>query len=61
MEGLFRLPEQLSLEGNIAENWRKFSQKFNNFLRATELDQKNDEKKVAAFLNLVGDEDLGVI
>lgn len=46
------------LDGCIAENWRKFSQKFDLFLRASNLSTKPEETKIAAFLNLIGDDGL---
>ncbi|KAB0805330.1 hypothetical protein PPYR_02300 [Photinus pyralis] len=58
METLFKPPEPLQLDGNIAENWRKFSQKFDLFLTATGLSTKAEEKKVAVLLNLIGYEAL---
>lgn len=58
MEGLFRPPEPLQLDGNIADNWRKFSQKIDLFLVAAGISTKPEEKKVAVFLNLIGDDAL---
>ncbi|XP_072382900.1 uncharacterized protein [Diabrotica undecimpunctata] len=50
--------ESLVLDGNISENWRKFSQKFDLFMIATALTSKPESKKLAVFLSLVGDEAL---
>lgn len=58
MEGLFKPPEALQLEGNISENWRKFNQKIDYFFTATGLNAKPEERKVAVFLNLIGDDGL---
>lgn len=58
MESLFRPPEPLVVDGNIADNWRKFNQKFDVFLLASGLDKKPEETRVAVFLNLIGDEGL---
>lgn len=48
------------LTGNVAENWTKWYQKFNNFLIATEKSTKNDTTKIAILLNLLGDEGVSV-
>ncbi|XP_072380022.1 uncharacterized protein [Diabrotica undecimpunctata] len=58
MESTFKPPESLVLDGNISENWRKFSQKFDLFMIATDLTSKPESKKLAVFLSLVGDEAL---
>lgn len=58
MENLFKPPEPLVLDGNVAENWKRFSQKFDIFSTATDLESKSEDKKVAVFLNLIGDEGL---
>ena len=55
---MFRPPEPLNLEGNVSENWRLFKQKFENFMVATDLSDKEDKKKLAVFQNLLGDEAL---
>ncbi|KAK4886965.1 hypothetical protein RN001_003236 [Aquatica leii] len=57
-EALFKPPEPLVLDGNISENWRKFVQRFDLFMTATDLDNKREEKKIAVFLNLIGEEGL---
>lgn len=58
MESFFRPPEPLQLDGNIAENWKKFSQKIDNFMIAAGFSTKPDDKKLAVFLNLIGDDAL---
>uniref|UniRef100_A0A6P7FZV3 Uncharacterized protein LOC114334479 n=1 Tax=Diabrotica virgifera virgifera TaxID=50390 RepID=A0A6P7FZV3_DIAVI len=58
MESTFKPPESLILDGNISENWRKFSQKFDLFMIATDLTSKPESKKLAVLLSLVGDEAL---
>lgn len=58
MENYFRPPDPLVLDGNISENWKRFSQKFKLFTKATGLDEKDEEKQVACFLSLVGDDGL---
>ena len=58
MEAIFKPPEPLQLDGNISENWRKFSQRFNLFIKATGLSAKPEEKQLAVLLNLIGDDAL---
>ena len=52
----FKPPSELKLTGNVGENWKKWSQKLNNYLVATEKVSKSKEVKTAVLLNLVGDE-----
>ena len=40
-----RLPGPLSLEGNIAENWRRFYQEFEIYMISAEKTEKKDEVK----------------
>ncbi|XP_031334069.1 uncharacterized protein K02A2.6-like [Photinus pyralis] len=58
MDGLFKPPDPLVLDGNISENWRKFEQRFDLFLVAADLDKKAEGKKVAVFLNVIGEDAL---
>lgn len=60
MENYFRPPDPLVLDGNISENWKRFSQKFKLFTKATGLDEKDEEKQVACFSSLVGDDGLNL-
>ncbi|KAB0790508.1 hypothetical protein PPYR_15094 [Photinus pyralis] len=53
---LYKIPNNLSLQGNLAENWRKFKQSFKIFMKATGKDAKDGETKVAIFLNIIGEE-----
>lgn len=48
----------LVLNGNVSENWRKFIQNFEIFLEAADLLKKSDSRKVAVFLNAIGEEGL---
>lgn len=43
-------------EGNIAENWKKWKQKFNIYLIATGLDSEMEIRKVAVLLHVIGEE-----
>lgn len=49
MEGL-RPPDHLVFSGNIAENWRKFRQRFELYLEATESEKERSQKQKAALL-----------
>ena len=55
---LFKPPDPLVLDNNIADNWKRFSQKFDVFLTASNLKEKPEETQIAVFLNLVGDDGL---
>lgn len=48
--------EKLKLEGNLSENWRRFKRYFDIYMRAGEMNGKNDEIKINLFLNAVGEE-----
>lgn len=42
--------------GNISDNWKKWTQKFENYLVASEKNEKSDKTKIAILLNFLGDE-----
>ncbi|GFX70286.1 uncharacterized protein TNCV_4617231 [Trichonephila clavipes] len=50
-------PLQFSL-GNAEEKWRKWRQELENYLLATEKDDRTDKIKIAILLNLLGSEGL---
>ena len=50
------IPNPLSFEGNIGDNFKKFKIKFENYLVAIEADEKTDVVKVAILMNIIGDE-----
>ena len=56
----FKPPQSLSLEGNLSENWRKWEQRFQLYLKASGAEKKSDETKVAILLHCVGEEALEV-
>jgi RNase H-like domain found in reverse transcriptase/Reverse transcriptase (RNA-dependent DNA polymerase)/Integrase zinc binding domain len=58
--GGFQPPKQLSLTGNVAENWRRWVQKFRLFLKATGGENKDSSVDVSKLLCLIGDEALEV-
>ncbi len=46
----FRLPDTLSLVGNLAENWRRWKQQFDIYLVTSGKNDKSDEVKAATWL-----------
>lgn len=46
--------------GNLSENWKTFKEAFRIYLIASGLDEKNDSRKIAIFLNFIGEEALRV-
>ncbi|GBN42352.1 Transposon Ty3-I Gag-Pol polyprotein, partial [Araneus ventricosus] len=53
-------PSALKLEGNVAENWKKFKQKFFIYLEASEKINKPDKLKVALLLTTMGEDCLDI-
>ena len=51
-----RPPPPLSLDGNVAEKWRKWKKKFQIYMEATESSTKPDEAKIAILLYTIGDD-----
>ena len=56
----FQLPEPLSFQGNLAENWRRWKQRFEVYMVASGKNAKSDEVKAATFLHLAGPDALEV-
>lgn len=52
--------DNLKLDGNLSDNWRRFKRSFDIFLTAAELNDKSYQIKVATFLNAIGEEALEV-
>ncbi|XP_050548028.1 uncharacterized protein LOC126909633, partial [Daktulosphaira vitifoliae] len=50
-----KIPKNLSLDGNLAVNWRRFYQQFEIFLLASGSYEKPDEVKIAILLNVAGE------
>ncbi|XP_055307026.1 uncharacterized protein LOC129571275 [Sitodiplosis mosellana] len=46
--------EALKLDGNLAENWRRFKRNYDIFAVAIGMEDKNDPVKINTFLNAVG-------
>ncbi|KAI2666787.1 Retrovirus-related Pol polyprotein from transposon 17.6 [Labeo rohita] len=53
-------PNSLDFEGNLAENWRTWIQKFDLYLIATGIAEKSDKVKCATFLHVAGDDAIKV-
>ena len=53
-------PEALNLNGNIAENWRRWKQRFDIFSLASGLSEKDAGVQAATFLHVAGPEALEV-
>lgn len=49
-------PAPLSLEGNVAENWKRWRRRFENYLAAMELDEASETRKVSLLLHIAGEE-----
>ena len=58
MHSHFKPSETLSLQGNVAENWKCWKQKFDIFLTAKEATEKADSIKIAMLPNTIGEEAL---
>ena len=52
----FVKPSPLSFEGNVAENWRRFKQKFEIYLVASGYAGKSKKEKTCILLNLAGEQ-----
>ncbi len=50
----------LILSGNIAENWRRWEQRFSLYMTATGADEKDENVKIAILLHTIGEEALEV-
>lgn len=46
----------MRLDGNVAENWKKFRKQLENFVIAAGLTNRSSEEKCAIALNLIGEE-----
>lgn len=57
---MLRPPPPLSLTGNLAENWRKWEQRFNLYLTASALVDESETRKIAVLLHSIGEEALDI-
>jgi hypothetical protein len=53
-------PNALNLDGNLKENWKRWRQRFELYLKASGAVSKDEEIKVAILLHCVGEEALKV-
>lgn len=51
-----RRVEELKLDGNLCENWRRFKRNYDIFSTAAGIDEKQDKIKINTLLNAVGPE-----
>lgn len=51
---------QLKVDGNVAEKWRIWKQKFEIYMEANDLLKHSQQRQVAIFLNLIGDDCLEI-
>jgi hypothetical protein len=59
MEGFVK-PNQVSFEGNVAENWKRFKQKFEIFVIASGYEKKSNKEKCCMLLNLAREQAIEV-
>ena len=50
----FKPPSTLNLEGNVADSWRKWKQRFQLYMEASGSMKKREKQRVAIFLHLIG-------
>lgn len=53
-------PEQLLLSGNLEQNWRKFKQRLEWYLKATGYAKKKEDEKAALLHHVAGEEAIEV-
>ena len=53
-------PGALKLNGNVAENWRRWKRAFELYMTATEKDKKSQKIQCATFLTLAGETAIAV-
>ena len=53
-------PKALNLNGNVAENWRRWRKAFELYMTATEKDKKSQKIQCATFLTLAGESAIAV-
>lgn len=59
MEAMFKPPEQLVVnDANLAEQWKRFKQRFELYAVAIDLKSKSQEQQVAIFLTIIGEDGL---
>lgn len=53
---VLRKPDELRLDGNVSENWKRFRKQLEIFMLAAGMTEKSSEEKSAIALNLIGGE-----
>lgn len=53
-------PSNLCLQGNLAENWKIWIQKFDLFLTASGIAEKSEKVQCATFLHVAGEDAIKV-
>jgi len=53
----WRVPDPLRVNGsNLADDWRRFKEQFENYELASDLTDASQEKRAAVFLTCIGDD-----
>ena len=60
VSSLIPFPKQLDMDGNIANNWKKFKRSWNNYEKASCLNTKPSDLRAATFLTCIGSEAMDV-
>ena len=60
MESILNPPHPLELTGNVCDNFRKFKQRYENYMLATGANTKSNGMQVAILLHVIGEEALEV-
>ena len=53
-------PGHLSLQGNLSENWRKWKQRFELYMTASGISDKDERVQSATLLHVAGEEALEI-
>ena len=50
----------MDFSGNMAENWKKFSERFQLYLMASGANGKSDKTRIALLLHIMGEEAIDI-
>ena len=53
-------PKPMDFSGNMAENWKKFSERFQLYLQASGANAKSDKTRIALLLHIMGEEAIDI-
>lgn len=53
-------PQPMVINGNLAQQWKKWVQSFKFYLRASGMDEESDSRKVALFLHVIGEKGVDI-